>query len=207
MKALVIGATGTIGKAVVAALTPRYEVIGASRKSGEQVDLADRASIERLLDRVGPVDAVVSAAGEARFKALSAVTDEDLDFSIRSKLLGQVNLARLALPRIREGGSLTLTSGILSHHPMPGSSVLSMVNAGLEGFTRAAALEAPAHGMTVATASARPAAPAQSSATAKSLTAKAPAVLFAAPAGSVALTPAAADASASSSGPGRRARR
>jgi NAD(P)-dependent dehydrogenase (short-subunit alcohol dehydrogenase family) len=39
--------------------------------------------------------------------------------------------------------SITLTSGILSHKPMVGSAVISLVNAGLEGFARAAALETP----------------------------------------------------------------
>ena len=49
MKVVVIGASGTIGKAVAAALAPRHEVIAASRKSGEQVDLADRACAELRL--------------------------------------------------------------------------------------------------------------------------------------------------------------
>jgi NAD(P)-dependent dehydrogenase (short-subunit alcohol dehydrogenase family) len=44
---------------------------------------------------------------------------------------------------VRDGGSITLTSGVLSHSPMPGSGAISLVNAGLEGFARAAALEAP----------------------------------------------------------------
>ena len=36
-----------------------------------------------------------------------------------------------------------MTSGILARAPMPGSGAISLVNAGLEGFVRAAALEAP----------------------------------------------------------------
>ncbi|MEQ1656446.1 MAG: short chain dehydrogenase, partial [Nitrospira sp.] len=39
--------------------------------------------------------------------------------------------------------SFTLTSGVLSREPMKGSASISMVNAGLEGFARAAALELP----------------------------------------------------------------
>ncbi len=41
------------------------------------------------------------------------------------------------------GGSVTLTSGMLSREPMPGSAAISLVNAGIEGFVRAAALEMP----------------------------------------------------------------
>ena len=57
--------------------------------------------------------------------------------------MGQVNVVRVGMNYISDNGSFTLTSGILASHPMPGSGAISLVNAGLEGFTRAAALEAP----------------------------------------------------------------
>ena len=57
--------------------------------------------------------------------------------------MGQVSLARIAKDHLRERGSITLTTGVLAMHPMPGSASISMVNAGLEGFVRAAALEMP----------------------------------------------------------------
>ena len=57
--------------------------------------------------------------------------------------MGQVNVVRLGFAALTDSGSITLTSGVMAHHPVPGSSAYSLVNAGLEGFTRAAALEAP----------------------------------------------------------------
>jgi len=36
-----------------------------------------------------------------------------------------------------------VTSGVLAQNPLKGSGAISLVNAGLEGFVRAAALEAP----------------------------------------------------------------
>jgi NAD(P)-dependent dehydrogenase (short-subunit alcohol dehydrogenase family) len=50
---------------------------------------------------------------------------------------------RLGLLHIADRGSFTLTSGILSQHPTPGSASISLVNAGVEAFARAAALELP----------------------------------------------------------------
>ena len=47
------------------------------------------------------------------------------------------------LPSVIDGGSITLTSGVLAQQPSRGSGAISLVNAGLEGFARAAALEAP----------------------------------------------------------------
>ena len=43
---------------------------------------------------------------------------------------------------MRDGGSVTVTSGVLAQRPMPGGAAISMVNAGLEGFVRGAAAEA-----------------------------------------------------------------
>jgi NAD(P)-dependent dehydrogenase (short-subunit alcohol dehydrogenase family) len=143
MRVLVVGATGVIGRAVVAALKPEHEVITASRKhSEEQVDISKPDSIRQLFTRVGKVDAIVSAAGSAAFKPLADLSDEDFHFSLTNKLMGQVNLVRYGLPSVREGGSITLTSGTLSQNPVPGSGAVSLVNAAIEGFTRAAALEA-----------------------------------------------------------------
>jgi len=57
--------------------------------------------------------------------------------------MGQVNLFRQTLDAIADNGSFTFTAGYLSRHPSPGSSAVSLVNAALEGFGRAAALEVP----------------------------------------------------------------
>jgi NAD(P)-dependent dehydrogenase (short-subunit alcohol dehydrogenase family) len=96
-----------------------------------------------MYERVGRVDAVISAAGSGAWKPLAQLTDDDFERSLRYKLMGQVNVVRLGLESVNDGGSITTTSGVLSQSPMEGSAAISLVNAGLEGFTRAAALEAP----------------------------------------------------------------
>jgi NAD(P)-dependent dehydrogenase (short-subunit alcohol dehydrogenase family) len=145
MRIIVVGATGTIGRAVVSALAGKgHDVVGVSSKSTPiAVDISDPRSIAAFYTRVGKVDAVISAAGSARFKPFAELADEDFAFSLRNKLMGQVNLVRFGLAHVNDGGSFTLTSGVLARTPMPGSGAISLVNAGLEGFTRAAALEAP----------------------------------------------------------------
>ncbi|HEY0510253.1 MAG TPA: short chain dehydrogenase [Thermoanaerobaculia bacterium] len=144
MRIIVIGATGTIGKAVVKALSGRHEVVQVGHRGGEyQVDMAAKESIERLFQSVEAFDALVSAAGLAKFGALDGLADADFQFSLGSKLMGQVNLVRAGMAVVRDGGSFTLTSGVLASEPMPGSAAISLVNAGVEGFARAAALEMP----------------------------------------------------------------
>jgi NAD(P)-dependent dehydrogenase (short-subunit alcohol dehydrogenase family) len=143
MKVVVVGATGTIGKAVAEALEGKHEVVRVSRRGAVQADLEDAASIAKLFGTVKDVDAVVCCAGSAVFKPLAELTDADFQVGIRSKLMGQVNLARAALRHLRDGGSVTLTSGVLAREPQPGSAAISLVNAGVEAFVAAAALEAP----------------------------------------------------------------
>ncbi len=144
MKIVVIGATGTIGKAVADALAKRgHEVMRASRKSTVRVDIEDTATLNALFEGRKDIDAVVSCAGGAGWGPLGSLTDADFALSLRYKLMGQVNVVRFAKDKVKEGGSITVTSGILATKPMPGSAAVSLVNAGLEGFVRAAGLEMP----------------------------------------------------------------
>jgi len=142
MKIIIIGATGTIGRSVVNLLEPEHDIVKVGFKGGDfQVDIASKDSIRILFEDVGDFDSVVSAAGLAKFGSLDSLDDEDYLLGLASKLMGQINLVRVGRKYINDNGSFTLTSGVLSQKPMPGSSSISMVNAGIEGFVRAAALE------------------------------------------------------------------
>ena len=142
MKILVIGASGTIGSAVVKALQSNHQIISANYNSGDvQVDLGNPESIKAMFDKTGSVDAVISTAGLANFAPLNVLQDSDYQLALNNKLMGQVNLVRVGREYINQGGSITLTSGILSRQPMPGSAVISMANGALESFALAAALE------------------------------------------------------------------
>lgn len=144
MRILIIGATGTIGKEIVNALANGNEIIEVTRSHTPIiVDITDPASIRAMYDAVGRVDAVVSAAGSAAWKPLPELTDADFAYSLGYKLMGQVNVIRYGFDRVADGGSFTVTSGVLAREPMPGGAAVSLVNCGLEGFVRGAALEAP----------------------------------------------------------------
>ncbi|HJU05615.1 MAG TPA: short chain dehydrogenase [Nitrospiraceae bacterium] len=144
MRVMVVGATGTIGRAVVSKLSARHEIIKVGHTSGDyRVDIASADSLHKLYEAIGPVDAVVSASGVAKFADLDRLIDEDFQLSLSNKLMGQVNLVRLGIRHVRDRGSFTVTSGLLGREPMRGSAAISLVNAGLDGFVRAAALELP----------------------------------------------------------------
>jgi NAD(P)-dependent dehydrogenase (short-subunit alcohol dehydrogenase family) len=142
MKILVVGATGTIGSAIKKLFEEKgYEVVAASRSSKPSVDIDRPSSIDTLYETVGEVDAVVVAAGNASFTSLEKMTDEHIRVGLDSKLTGQVNIVRKGLKYLKPNGVFVLTGGILAYSPWPETSLIAMVNAGLEGFAKGAAID------------------------------------------------------------------
>lgn len=144
MKVLVIGATGNIGQVAAAALEEQgHEVLRASRSSDPSVDLADTASIAALFTAVGPLDAVVATAGGVPFKPVMELTREDYADAFAVKTLGQLDVARHAFEHLNDGGSITLTSGVLSREPIATAAAAAAANGAIESYVRTAATEAP----------------------------------------------------------------
>jgi NAD(P)-dependent dehydrogenase (short-subunit alcohol dehydrogenase family) len=139
-KILVIGAAGLIGKDVVKTLG-ESECIRASRSSDERVDISDPKSLVALFERLGELDGIICTGGAARFKPWAELTDEDWTFSLANKLLGQVNVVRYGLKSVRAGGAITLTTGLASQYPAPGSAIITTVNSAVDAFVRAIAAE------------------------------------------------------------------
>ncbi|MCO7487758.1 short chain dehydrogenase [Stenotrophomonas maltophilia] len=150
MKILLVGASGTLGQAVARQLGQQHQILAAGRHSGElRVDLTDDASVAELFARTGPVDAVISTAGKLYFGPLQEMTPEQFNIGLQDKLLGQVRLALAAQHHLNSGGSITLTSGIVSAQPIRDGVNATAVNAALEGFVRAAALELLPRGLRI----------------------------------------------------------
>jgi hypothetical protein len=144
-KVVLIGASGTIGSATYESLKlAGYEVITASfygEKTDFSVDIQDPKSIKNLFERVGSFDALVSTTGKVAFKNIQEIEQQDWDLSLNNKLLGQINLVQIGSKYINESGSFTLTTGILNVEPIAMGSIAATINAGLEGFIKAATLE------------------------------------------------------------------
>ncbi|MEM8510314.1 MAG: short chain dehydrogenase [Bacteroidota bacterium] len=142
MKIVVIGGTGTLGKPVVNYFKRDNEVIVAGRTTGDiVVDIADSASIKRLFEKVGVLDAIVSIAGEAKWGNFNSLSEEEYYIGLKSKLMGQVNLVRIGKDYLRSNASITLTTGILADDPVVQTASAAMVNGGIHSFVKAAALE------------------------------------------------------------------
>ena len=141
MKIVLIGASGTIGKAVANELKD-HQVIRVGSKSGDyQADIEDSASLKAMFEKIGQVDAIISAAGMVEFAPVEDLSFAQIKASVDSKLLGQINVFQVGRDYVRAGGSITLSSGVLAQHPMYSGSAASLVNAAIDSFAKATAFE------------------------------------------------------------------
>jgi len=144
MKVIVVGASGAVGKAAADALALRHEVIRVNRSSGDlRMDIEDIDSIRAMYQQVGKVDAVVSAVGHGHFGPVEQMSSEQFMQGITHKTLPQVNLVLAGFDYVNDGGSFTLTSGVLNRDPIRGGSSAAAANGALDGFVRGAAVDMP----------------------------------------------------------------
>lgn len=147
LRILLVGASGTLGKAIFEELGERHEIVAAGRESASlNLDITDPGSIRAAFEKAGKLDAVICAAGEVAFAPLSEFKAARIGESLHTKglenkLMGQVNLALTARDFLADRGSITLTTGILSEIPIAAGSSASLVNAAVEAFVRASAIE------------------------------------------------------------------
>lgn len=128
----------------VANLGARHDVITVGRSSGtHRADFSQPGAVAKLFEAVGKVDAIVSTAGNLHFGPLAEMTAEQFNLGLQDKLLGQVQLALVGQKYLTDGGSITLTAGILSIEPIRNGANATAVNAAIEGFVAAAAIELP----------------------------------------------------------------
>ncbi len=144
MKIILIGASGDIGKAALAELAPRHEVIKVGRSSGDlQADISDRQSIVAMYEKLGNIDAVVCTAGNVHFGPLTDFTEDQFMLGLSDKVMGQVNVALVGMNYLNDNGSITLTSGVLDRDPIRMGAGAATANGAIGGFVVGAAIEMP----------------------------------------------------------------
>lgn len=136
MKVAVFGASGKIGSAIVDQLNLNHDVIKIGSRSGDYtVDYTDADALEVLFEKMGKVDAIlIAVGGDSQFKAYETLDDDDFRYGAERKLVAQFRLVRLAEKYVNDKGSVTLSSGFLSHYPNPCSIATGPFNAAIDAF-------------------------------------------------------------------------
>ena len=153
---LIIGRGSGLARAIaLAAVDAGARVVAAGRDqenlsaayagepgvSIEMVDLTDETSIAALAARLGPVDHVVSTAS-ARARGRLADLDRDaIRLSFDTKVIGPLMLAKHLAPRMNQGGSFVLFSGVAAAKIAVGTLGVAITNAAADTLARSLALE------------------------------------------------------------------
>ncbi len=141
-KIIIVGASGTMGKYLAAAIEKEHDIVRAAYDSGDyQVDITSLAAIETFFQEVGEFDALISTAGPTYVGPWKTLTDKEFRKGVDGKMMGQINLVLIGQHYIRPKGSFTLISGALTHEPQLNFANASAANGAIDGFVRAAAIE------------------------------------------------------------------
>ena len=96
--------------------------------------------MENALKDIDPLGGMIMCFGKMPFNQFVDITEEAFHQGLENKLLGQVNVVRAALPKLVHGGSIAMTSGILSDQPIDTSVCAAAANGGINAFVLALSL-------------------------------------------------------------------
>ncbi len=103
-------------------------------------DYTDYDSVASVFKQIKDLDAVIVAVGgDSQFKPYHDLEDDDFRFAAERKLVAQFRIVSIAEEHLNQGGSITLTSGFLSHYPNPHSLATGPFNAAIDTYVTQAA--------------------------------------------------------------------
>lgn len=107
---------------------------------GVQGDVAKMADLDRLYDEVktkfGHIDVLFANAGIAQPVPLGSVTEESYDKQFNINVKGLLFTVQKALPLMKDGGSIILTSSVANTKGMEGFTVYAATKAAVRSFAR-----------------------------------------------------------------------
>ncbi|HAZ55103.1 MAG TPA: oxidoreductase [Franconibacter helveticus] len=108
--------------------------------TGIQGDMSQLADIDRLYDAVqkkhSHIDVIFANAGGGEFAALGSITEAHYQETFDTNVKGVLFTVQKALPLLRDGGSIVLTSSTTSITGTPAFSVYSATKAAVRSFAR-----------------------------------------------------------------------
>ncbi len=163
--AFITGGNRGIGAATAEALAAAGHQVVIGSRSGQaslvpgvhsvQIDVSDAESIEKAItvveENYGPIEILVANAGVTRDSLLMRMSDQDIEETINTNLIGSIRLARRVLrPMIKtKNGRIIFMSSVVGLLGSAGQVNYSASKAGLVGAARSLTREVASRGITV----------------------------------------------------------
>jgi NAD(P)-dependent dehydrogenase (short-subunit alcohol dehydrogenase family) len=110
------------------------------RVTGVRADASSLQDLDRLYDAVqqqhSHIDVVFANAGGGEFAPLGTITEAHFDTTFATNVKGVLFTVQKALPLLRDGGAIVLTSSTTSVSGTPAFSVYSATKAAVRNFAR-----------------------------------------------------------------------
>jgi NAD(P)-dependent dehydrogenase (short-subunit alcohol dehydrogenase family) len=107
---------------------------------GVRSDIAKLADIDHLFDQVQSggrqIDVLVANAGGGEFQPLGAITEESYDRTFDTNVKGTVFTVQKALPLLKDGASIIVTTSTSGTRALPAFSVYGATKAALRNLVR-----------------------------------------------------------------------
>jgi NAD(P)-dependent dehydrogenase (short-subunit alcohol dehydrogenase family) len=135
------------GATVIVASSSRAKVDSAIARlpdgsEGQVLDLSTEDGVRAFFDRIGEFDHLVFTAGEPlQLGKLEETSLEQAKWFFNIRFWGAFIAAKFGSRKIRSGGSITLTNGIVGLRPVKGWTVAASITGAIEALTRALAIE------------------------------------------------------------------
>jgi NAD(P)-dependent dehydrogenase (short-subunit alcohol dehydrogenase family) len=162
-RVLVTGASKGIGRATVQELAARGHRVAATACNAQtlddlpadirlSLDVTDQASVDRAVAAAGPVDVLISNAGETARGPVETTPVAEVNHLFQLNTLGALRVTQAVLPRMRArgGGRLLFVSSILGRLTIPLSGAYAASKWALEAIAETLAVEAGHFGIKVA---------------------------------------------------------
>lgn len=152
----ITGASSGFGRALTEILLQRGDRVAATVRKAEALadlaglygdrlwvgllDVTDSAAVRAVITRafgdLGRIDVIVSNAGYAVFGAAEELSDAQIERQLDTNLLGSIQVARAAIPLLRQqgGGRIIQLSSSVGQAAYPTLGVYAATKWGIEGF-------------------------------------------------------------------------
>lgn len=134
--AIITGGSGTLGKAIIEALSDRYNIINLSRHDTiTPCDITKKVQISNYIAYLSGVDLLINNAGIMLYDSFLNIKEKDFDTTYLTNVKGTFLVTQTVLPILNPGSHIINISSIRGITGAPNKAAYSASKFALQGLT------------------------------------------------------------------------